>query len=412
MILLLLGAIGYLVMTQPEEGAPGGEVSLDEKANIVSSLDQAEAYLDKGEHAKAERLLKRISGKVETYPELLIRAIELEDEAAIDRLFAQARVSTTSGDKSDAIEKYKLILERDANNIKALDLLKSLVSAAEVGDADAVFGSLRVSADQVGVLFVDDIPFGPTPNMAKIPVGSHRLEIRSAGFKTWSKTVDVKEGDNSGIEVKLEAEASTESAVARVKARKKKKKRPRRRKVAAKRVAKVEATPPTKPDPKPAELAELSLKKADSAPVPPAPKVVEKKPDPKPVVATTTKTPPSKPTTAPKPVVKKTLKPSVTVGSLVIDGGMNRGKASEVAGKLRRVVSQCYSKTYAAHPFKGVIKIRVDVTPDGRARAMKLKVPPESNIGKCLGVTFKKVAYPPSISGGSITMPYSLKMVE
>jgi hypothetical protein len=74
-------------------------------------------------------------------------------------------------------------------------------------DVVAYLGSRSYACDPAAWDRTTIAPIGTTPlEEFQLKVGSHKIEIRKAGFQSWSRTFALREGPTTRLDVKLEAE--------------------------------------------------------------------------------------------------------------------------------------------------------------------------------------------------------------
>ncbi len=179
----------------------------NESDQISRVLDQVDTLAKQGKYAQGRMLLDKLDSHLLDHPDLMVRAVSLEDSLAIGQLMEKAKGLEKSGDADKAIEVYKQILARNSDHAEARARLEALVKAKQKdAPAEKVVGekgTLHVESTPEATVYVDNLPVGKTPVDQKIAPGKHTVELGAAGYRGWSTSFELASAGEKTFNIKL-----------------------------------------------------------------------------------------------------------------------------------------------------------------------------------------------------------------
>jgi hypothetical protein len=199
---------------RPEAREP--EFSPDEAARAY--LDEVERMIANKRYGVAQQLLKKVRELEVLDPSLNIRLLRADDSLHIQLELRDAKNFLAQNKYTEAIESAKNVLDRDPENAEAIQLIASSRAARDpkTNTPERVArsprrqraGSLFITSNVLGMVYLDDEPLGRTPIRDKeVPAGEYTLQIRAQGYRPYETHVQVAPGKPLNLEASLTADA-------------------------------------------------------------------------------------------------------------------------------------------------------------------------------------------------------------
>ena len=186
--------------------------------------DAARAYLDEVErltaakrYGVAEQLLSKARELKLVDPGLTIRLLRVDDALRVQLALRDARNFLAQKSYGDAIEAAKNVLDREPENAEAIQLIATSRAARDPQVAESSrpgrasrrprTGTLFVSANVLGMVYLNDEPIGRTPiREREIPSGEYTLQVRAQGHRPYETHITVAAGKPFNVEAALASE--------------------------------------------------------------------------------------------------------------------------------------------------------------------------------------------------------------
>ncbi|MCA9718640.1 MAG: protein kinase [Myxococcales bacterium] len=165
-------------------------------ADVEDGLRLAADHIEEGQFETATQLLDKHQADYDADPALARQAAQLRDKITVAKLYRAARDLEDKGSRDAAIDAYEDVLERDGEHALARQRLDALVAERERA-AMGPTGNFTLVSRPEGEVYVDGELAGKTPHAGRLAVGKHRIEVVAPGYKTWSKSLTIEEGDNN-----------------------------------------------------------------------------------------------------------------------------------------------------------------------------------------------------------------------
>jgi serine/threonine-protein kinase len=207
-----------VVVERPAPGKPS--FNADEAGRAY--LDEAERYARSGRLAPAVEVLAKARELKIADPALNIRLLRLREEVETAAALRKAQSLVDVGELKEAAEIAKGLLDRDPNNAQAVQLLAAIrrnrpAKPAEPppppAPAPAVAtrarpvvreGTLTVSSNPPGMVYLDDDPIGRAPlNRRNLAPGTYTLQVRAPGHRPYETSIRVAAGREVSLNVPL-----------------------------------------------------------------------------------------------------------------------------------------------------------------------------------------------------------------
>jgi tetratricopeptide (TPR) repeat protein len=208
---------------EPSRAPEGPRAAAAPAAAAPGVNDAARAYLEEAERLAAARrfapaldLLAKARDLKISDPALNIRLSKMSDGLERDALLARAQKLLADGDRREAVELAKRVLDRDLENAAAAQIIASAREAreAEVKASAAAKakpepkairdGKLSVLSEPAGVVFLDDEPIGRSPiRLHAVREGQHSVKVRLEGYLPIERTVEIAPGKESTLALNL-----------------------------------------------------------------------------------------------------------------------------------------------------------------------------------------------------------------
>src|SRR5690606_21288221 len=137
---------------------------------------------------KAESMLDSVVNDIGDFPDLVERAADYRDNIAIGRLLVKANGLRDGGDLVAAIQTYESVLARDPNNATAKEELKA---AREKASASNLAGTLSLTGNKNGTVFIDGEEKGTLPASFDLQPGVYEVAVQAEGYQPWSRKIEV-----------------------------------------------------------------------------------------------------------------------------------------------------------------------------------------------------------------------------
>ncbi|MFL5343553.1 MAG: protein kinase domain-containing protein [Hyalangium sp.] len=180
-------------------------------ATLESSLEEAERLLKEAQYGQALELLSKVSEVQTTNPELSSRRVRLTTIAERESLLTKARMALELNDVPKAVETAKQVLDLEPNNPEALRLFSETkkltganANAAQRPRQRQRMGTLNLTVEPAAMVYLNDEPVGLSPlRQYNLPQGSHKVEVRLAGYVPMERTVQIQGNKATTLELAL-----------------------------------------------------------------------------------------------------------------------------------------------------------------------------------------------------------------
>jgi serine/threonine protein kinase len=218
--LLAVGVVALVLSrftgsTPPAALGPPGRIAppaLSDDETAGRFMDAAERLASQERFDPALHMLTKAGELRIKNVELNIRLAQLRDQFATAALVNQASHHLKQHEWNLAIDTAKNALDRNPDNVEA----RRIIDAARAGEVLRPSarrevrraGTLSISTTPPGMVYVDDEPVGRSPLSRQLSVGSHKVQVRSHGYRPGEAAVHVSPGQTVTLVLPLVADAA------------------------------------------------------------------------------------------------------------------------------------------------------------------------------------------------------------
>ncbi|MGM0556660.1 MAG: protein kinase domain-containing protein [Myxococcota bacterium] len=206
---VVIGGVGTFFYIQ-QSNIPSAET-------VEKDISRAVALIEEDKLGQAESALEMVERDLQHHPDLRTDYIAARDRLEIEQLISNGVFYEEDGNIKEAIASYKEVLSRNPRHETARERLQGIRAARQAEEGTATTqGSLRVTSEPRAMVFMDDLPLGQTPLSETVSTGTHMIEVRTNGYKSWSKEVTVKDGETLPLGITLQKQKEKQERVKRV----------------------------------------------------------------------------------------------------------------------------------------------------------------------------------------------------
>ncbi|MFT7520812.1 MAG: serine/threonine protein kinase [Kiritimatiellia bacterium] len=154
-------------------------------------VQEGRRLIEQRQYTRALEMLQKANELDPQKPTIVIELAQLTDTTRRAVSEARAKRHIEAGDLKAAREIVRNLYDHDPLDPGATALLSTIQKATANHIQSVATGTLQLSTVPPGVVFIDDTSYGLTPVRLSLAAGEHRIDVRLAGHKTYSKIIMV-----------------------------------------------------------------------------------------------------------------------------------------------------------------------------------------------------------------------------